>query len=219
MTLFPRASPIQSTPRGGDESFSSPLLREVMARIDDATRHVILELGPVNPGALVLLQGRRCRLLVADAGRMLSELDDRLQEVESPAREVEKLIADDGREKVDTVLCWDLLNYLSPPLLKVFAARLASMMAPTGIAHAYIHTASASMPQHPQRYAMLTEDLVVRLDQDPDVRKAPRYSFGELNKHASALRVDRSMLLRNGLQEYLLRVNPQQTGASKNRRR
>jgi hypothetical protein len=210
MTLFPRASTSRSTPRGGNEPFSSPLLREVVARFGEDTRHVILELGVVNPGALELLQGRRCRLLVADACLMLSELDEKLQEVESPAREVERLIVDDGREKVDTVLCWDLLNYLSPPLLNLFAARLASMMAPTGIAHAYIHTANANMPQHPQRYAMLSEDLVVRLNQDPDVRKAPRYSFGELNKHASALRVDRSMLLRNGLQEYLLRLNPQQ---------
>ncbi len=190
---------------GDDECFSSPLLREALTRIDPAERHVILEPGAVSPGILSLVQGTRCRLLVADAAMALSRLDDMAEEKLYLAHEVERLIEDAGKEKIDTVLCWDLLNYMSLPLLSIFAARLAAIMSPSGLVHAYIHSAESSMPQCPQRYALRGDNHVMRLDGDPPVRKVPRYSYGDLEKHAGGLRVARSMLLRNGMQEYLLR--------------
>ncbi|MCU7851816.1 MAG: hypothetical protein KZQ80_06355 [Candidatus Thiodiazotropha sp. (ex Monitilora ramsayi)] len=206
MTLVSSASFKQSTSHGGDEPFSSPLFREVAAQFDDTTRHVILELGSASSGILALLQGKRCRLLVANAAHTLSALNEESQDAESHSQVVSTLIFDAGTEKVDTVLCWDLLNYLSLPLMKIFTSRLSRIMAPGGRVHAYIHSAHATMPQYPQRYSLHGDDHVLRLDRDPDVRKTPRYSFGDLEKHAVGLRVDRSMLLRNGVQEYLLRM-------------
>ncbi|MCU7851828.1 MAG: hypothetical protein KZQ80_06415 [Candidatus Thiodiazotropha sp. (ex Monitilora ramsayi)] len=47
----------------------------------------------------------------------------------------------------------------------------------------------------------------LNIERREDVRKTPRYSFGDLEKHAVGLHVDRSMLLRNDIQEYLLRMN------------
>ncbi len=200
------ASSNQAGQGANDQSFSSPLLAEAMTRIDPARRHVILEPGAITPGILSLLQGTRCRLLVADAAMALSRLDELTEENLSLVDEVGTLIGDAGKEKIDTVLCWDLLNYMSLPLLSVFAERLTAILAPSAMVHAYIHSAESSMPQCPQRYALRGENLVQRLDLDPPIRKVPRYSYGDLDKHASGLRVARSMLLRNGMQEYLLRV-------------
>ncbi|MEJ2693021.1 MAG: class I SAM-dependent methyltransferase [Candidatus Thiodiazotropha sp.] len=207
MALVTQTSFKQSTSRGCDEPFSSPLFREVAARFDDTTRHVILELGPASSGIVALLQGKRCRLLVANAARALSVLSEKAQEAESIPQELAKLIAGDAGEKVDTVFCWDLLNYLSLPFMEAFAGRLAEIMVPGGIVHAYIHSAYATMPQYPQRFTLTEEDRVLCLDGDPEMRKTPRYSFGDLEKHVAGFHVDRSMLLRNGIQEYLLRMN------------
>lgn len=207
MALVTQTSFKQSTSRSCDEPFSSPLFREVTARFDDTVRHVILELGSTSSGIVALLQGKRCRLLVADAARALSALDEESQDAEFILQELARLMAGDGGEKVDTVFCWDLLNYLSLPFMKAFTARLAQIMIPGGIVHAYIHSAHASMPRYPQRYTLTGADQVLRLDRDPDTRKTPRYSFGDLEKHAQGFRVDRSMLLRNGIQEYLLRMD------------
>jgi hypothetical protein len=207
MILVTPASPKQAISRGGDEPFSSPLLREVTAQFDGTSRHVILETGTISPGILALLQGKRCCILVANAAQALSTLSEKSQDAKFLSREVQALLSDAGSEKVDTVLCWDLLNYLSLPLLKAFTTHLATIMAPTGVVHAYIHSADTNMAQHPQRFSVLGEDKVVRVDHDPAVRKAPRYSYGELEKHAVGLHVERSMLLRNGMQEYLLRMN------------
>jgi hypothetical protein len=197
----------RSTQPGDDEPFSSPLFREVMTRFDRATRHVILEPGSISPGILPILQGRSCRLLVADAALTLSGLSGKKEDPNALFHQLATLIPDAGTEKIDTVLCWDLLNYLSLPLFKAFTDRLATIMSPSGMLHAYIHSSQNTMPQRPQRYSVLGEDRILRLEQDPAERKTPRYSYGDLDKHASGFCVARSMLLRNGLQEYLLRLN------------
>lgn len=116
-------------------------------------------------------------------------------------------IAAPDSEEIDTVLCWDLLNYLSLPLIEVFTAKLVPHMSATGMLHAYIHSAHTTMPRYPQCYRVLAEDLVACVAQDAGERKTPRYSYGDLDRHATGLRVARSMLLRNGIQEYLLRVH------------
>ncbi|PVV16189.1 MAG: hypothetical protein B6D82_01650 [gamma proteobacterium symbiont of Ctena orbiculata] len=204
-------------PRGDDEPFTSPLFREAMARFDHTRRHVILEPGPISPGILTLLQGKRCRLVVADAAAALSELSGKSSERETLLHQMGPLINDNDNEKIDTVLCWDLLNYLSLPLIEVFTARLAALMSPAGMVHTYIHSAHSSMPHYPQRYAVLGEDRVACMNQDPAGRKTPRYSYGDLDKHATGLQVARSMLLRNGIQEYLLRVHRAKTAQGSRR--
>jgi hypothetical protein len=146
-------------------------------------------------------------MIVSNAAQALCGLSEKSQDSEFLLREVQTLIGDAGAEKVDIVLCWDLLNYLSLPLLKAFTTHLAAIMTPTGMMHAYIHSADTKMAQYPQRFSIKEEDKVVRLNHDPAVRKAPRYSYGDLDKHAVGLHVERSMLLRNGMQEYLLRMN------------
>lgn len=206
------ARPIQTSPSGADGPFPSPLLREVTARFEADARHVILEPGAVSAGILDLLRGRRCRLLVADATEALCALSEAPPEPHDLTRRIETLLFDAGGEPIDTVLCWDLLNYLSPPILSAVATRLAAIMTPTGIIHAYIHSAHATMPRHPQRYTALEDGRVARVGHAPAERKAPRYSAWDLEKHAIGLRVERSMLLRNGLQEYLLRVDPTRSG-------
>lgn len=202
---------LQTPSRGADEPFPSPLFKEVTARFDNTTRRVILETGATSAGNLALLEGKRCRLLVADAARALSALSEEPPETGRLRDEVGRLLFDAG-EPIDTVLCWDLLNYLNPPVLSAFAERLATLMAPTGVVHAYVHSAHAAMPPHPQRYAALGDGRVARLDHDAAGRKAPRYSARELEKHAFGLHVERSMLLRNGMQEFLLRLDPSRSG-------
>jgi hypothetical protein len=200
------ASSTQASAPGDDEAFTSPLFCEVAAQFNSSSRHVILEPGMISSGMLSLLHGKRCRILVANAAHALSLLSEESQDCEVLLPEVQKLIGDAGVEKVDTVLCWDLLNYLSLPLLKAFATHLVAIMAPTGVLHGYIHLAENKMAQHPQRFSVNGDDRVVRLDHDPAVRKTPRYSYSDLEKHAVGLHVERSVLLRNGMQEYLLRM-------------
>jgi hypothetical protein len=207
MTPIKQVSTKQVTAFGDDQPFSSPLFCEVVARIDSCKRHVILEPGTISSTILTLLQGRRCSIFVANAAQGLSRLNEKPDDFEILLQEVKILFSDIGTEKLNTVLCWDLLNYLSLPLIKAFTTHLASHMASTGVLHAYIHSADNKMAQYPQRFSLVGEDKVVCMGHDPAVRKTPRYSYSDLDKYAVGLHVERSVLLRNGMQEYLFRVS------------
>jgi hypothetical protein len=187
--------------------FSSPLLKELIAEIDSPMRHVILVPGAANSGILAMLHGTRSRIVVCDAALAISELDEALDD-EFVQASMERLLLDAGSEKIDTVLCWDLLNYMSPVLLKVFANRLHAIMSPGGRLHAYIHSASADMSKVPQDFRLQADGQVFQLENDISPRKTPRYSYGDLEKYMTGIRVERSMLLRNGIQEYLFQLGP-----------
>jgi hypothetical protein len=202
-----QVSIMQLTTLGDDQPFSSPLFCEVIAQIDSDKRHVILEPGMISSSILTRLQGRRCAIFVANAVQGLSKLNEKSHDVEMLLREVQILLSDVVTEKVDTVLCWDLLNYLSLPLIKVLTTHLVSKMASTGALHAYIHSADNKMAQNPQQFSMAGEDKVVCAGAEPALRNTPRYSYSDLDKNAVGLHVERSVLLRNGMQEYLFRVN------------
>lgn len=212
MNSATNASPVQSIHRHHDEPFPSPLFRDVTDRFSRSKRRVILEPGQTSEGMLSLMAGKRCRLLVADAMLALDALSGQSSDADYLKQRVTALLPDGGGEPIDAFLCWDLLNYLSPPLLGALAARLIEIMAPTGIVHAYIHAGHAMMPAHPQRYALIGADHAVCVSPDTANRKIPRYSAWDLEKHGKGLRVERSVMLRNGLQEYILRLDPSRSG-------
>jgi hypothetical protein len=182
------------------------LLQELISRGDGYARHVILVPGAVNSAILELLQSTRSRIVVCDAALSISELDEKTQENEVLQSSMERLLLDGGVEKIDTVLCWDLLNYMSPALLNAFADRLHAVMSGGGRLHAYIHSGSAEMSQVPQDYRLLFDGQMCQFEKDSKLRKTPRYSYGDLEKYMPGLGVERSMLLRNGIQEYLFQL-------------
>jgi hypothetical protein len=178
----------------------------MIAGVDTLVRHVILVPGTANSGILALLHGTRSRMVVCDAALSISQLDEKQLDDEVLHTSMDRLLLDAGAEKIDTVLCWDLLNYMSPALLKLFAGRLHAIMSPGGRLHAYIHSASAEMSQAPQDYRLQVDGQVLQLEHNQKVRKTPRYSYGDLEKYMTGLRVERSMLLRNGIQEYIFQL-------------
>jgi hypothetical protein len=184
------------------------LLQELIAEVNALKRHVILVPGTANSGILALLHGTRSRIVVCDAALSISQLDEKALDDEVLHASMVGLLLEAGSEKIDTVLCWDLLNYMSPAVLKAFADRIHSIMSPGGRLHAYIHSASAEMAQVPQDYRLQVDGQVHQLVSDSKVRKTPRYSYGDLEKHMRGVRVERSMLLRNGIQEYLFQLGP-----------
>jgi hypothetical protein len=207
MIPIKQVSTKQVTALGNGEPFSSPLFCDVIAKVDLCKRHVILEPGMISSPILTRLQGRRCAIYVANAVQGLSKLNEKSDDFEILQREVKLLLTDVITEKVDTVLCWDLLNYLSLPLIKVLTTHLVSKMASAGVLHAYIHSADSKMTQYPQQFSMVGEDKVICEGDGPALRKTPRYSYSDLDKNTVGFHVERSVLLRNGMQEYLFRVN------------
>ncbi|RFA29174.1 hypothetical protein CAI21_10415 [Alkalilimnicola ehrlichii] len=175
-------------------------------------RRVFLELGSATAGTLAYLRGFRCCLAVADAAEELLRLGSEGPEVLT-AQRLKALLPDGLDEPVDAVFCWDLLNYLSQPALAALGRLFSEIVRPDGLVHALVQTRDNTIPDRPGRYAAMgAETLFGEAGESAATRAAPRYTPWDLEKYCGNLVVDRSVMLRNGMQEYLLRVTPDAAG-------
>ncbi|WP_290649795.1 hypothetical protein [Aquisalimonas sp.] len=189
----------------GQEWFAAPLLQEYLASAQTGSRLAILDIGPARSANVDYLSRFRCRLGIADAMPELLALND-----DASAQSAESVLADmlppDPFAGTDLILCWDLLDYLSHQGIRQLASHLRGLGGPGTALHALVAYGVSSMPAQPSGY-LLDADGLRSCPTPPggSVRRPPRHSSGELQRLMPQWRVERSVLLRNGLQEYLLR--------------
>lgn len=184
-------------PGPSEERVRVPLLSELLAWDDRRHRRVWADLGGAQAGLIARLTGTPSRLIVVDLPAAL--LDD-----------AEQWHLPDGildasfwSEPVDCFLCWDLLNYMRPDQLGDLAERIAPLGSSDCRVHALIQYSGKTMPRTPGRYS-LDEDLQLSVsDPDAALAQTPRYSPKALEKAMPELRVERTMLLNNGMQEFV----------------
>jgi len=184
----------------------SPLLKELMRRFDGG-RQVVFDLGPASEPNLAFFRELPCRLCIGD---MVGELAD-LGGLESPTEEeldsaVAGCFPPPSSEPYDIVLCWDVLNYLSRDALKVFMKRLAALSRPGALVHALIVASPKQMPERPGIYHIQSEERIRRVGDAEWTRAAPRYTQLDFERLFTRFAVERAMLLRSGMQEYLFKV-------------
>lgn len=184
-----------------------PLFESIIERFDVERRIVVCDLGAARRGTVALFGEFRCRLEILALPDLLAPL----KACESP-REAEELVRDrvpsGSDEPIDAMLCWNLLNYLSPELIAAVMAVLAGRLASGGFAHALIEYSSLQMPARPGVISPNGAGQLLIESDDDNLCPAPRYSLGALEKCLSGLKSERAMLLGNGMQEYLFRRPP-----------
>lgn len=187
------------------EWFPAPLLRDYLAPVEEGKRVVILDLGPARSVNIGFLSGFRCRLGVADAMPDLLHLDQDESDGDAQAA-LAAMLPPEHFGGADLILCWDLLDYLSHEGIRRLARHLRDLGGPGTAMHALVAYGVASMPSQPRGYLLDANGLwpCPAPPDDPGYRP-PRHSSGELQRLMRDWRVERSVLLRNGLQEYLLR--------------
>ncbi|NKI34548.1 hypothetical protein HFP89_05150 [Wenzhouxiangella sp. XN79A] len=171
-----------------------PLLLERLDALNEARREHWLDLGRAQPALIERLARGPNRLVVADFAAPDTErgLPGTVPAVPSTG--------------FDVVLAWDWPNYLVPEGLSRLGAELARCSHAGTVLHALIHYRNDRMPETPQRLRLAADG---RLDEDGVVehlRPAPRYSPKALEKAMCHWQVDRTLLLNNGMQEFVLRL-------------
>jgi hypothetical protein len=183
-----------------------PLLHRVLERISEEERWTLLDLGPALPGSLAFLGRFRCRLTVADALDELAALGR--QEDPDPdelAVELARLLPDPGGEPWDLVLCWDLVNYLSRPVLSGLMGHIGPRLQPGALVHLLVESSRPRMPPSPGRYELEEGDRLRRLGPMEPPVASPRYSHADFARCWPACSSQKSLLLKSGVQEYLFR--------------
>lgn len=193
---------------GGPKPIRAPLFALAVEAFEDERRHVVLDLGRARSGTVELFGRYRCRLDVIDLPSHLAELPD-VEGEEGPAaveRWLDGLLPPARGETVDLVLCWNLLNYLPPGVIEALGRRLVGRASGQARLHALIEYQATRMPAVPASFAPAGLELVADPPGADDATvAAPRYSPKELEKRLPGFSSEKTMLLGNGMQEYLYR--------------
>lgn len=195
-TPHAEAAPGQAPPG----SMRLPLLEELLRDQSAPPRAGWLDLGPVQPPLIERLSRTRSWIHVADLVNQAPEIGPMTLPPAGPARP----------GAIHRVLSWDLLNYLSSAGLTTFAERILSAAAPELRIHALIQYRATQMPARPLGFRFDRElQVFLRAEREGDFTlgqvDAPRYSPKALEKAMPGIRADRTTLLNNGMQEFLLR--------------
>lgn len=178
-----------------------PLLSELLDGSANAQRRVWADLGAVQRGLIEHLTPTRSRLLVVDLPAA------RVDGFDGWHRPDSVLDTSFWRDPVDCFLCWDLPNYMQRDELGELAEAIARRGHAGARVHALIQYSGHEMPVQPGRYC-LEPDLWLTDSTPPGgTVPTPRYSPTALAKAMPELKVERTMLLNNGMQEFLFRVD------------
>lgn len=193
------------TAGGSAEALNAPLFHQLLQRMEDGGRWVVLDLGTVRSDTIRVLGRYRCRLEIVELADSIdglnAELDARLLR-----QRVEQALPPRGRESIDLVLCWDLINYLNQPALTAVMESIAGRCKRGALAHGLVYYSAQKMPERPGCFVPLDEQRLVNLARPTGERPAPRYSPEDLARCMPRYQVERGRLLRNGMQEFLFRL-------------
>jgi hypothetical protein len=184
---------------------SSPLFRSLLDRMDEHRRYEILDLGAATPSNIDFFGHYHCRLHIADCLNQLVALKSGEQVTEAQIRQrVKGMLPPHEDLRFDVVLAWDVLNYLDKPVLSALMEDLATSVDRDTQLHAYVYPRQ-TMPTRPSRFRIFPDGALQIEPGSQELCPSPCYRQPELEKMMPNLVVQRSVLLKNGIQEYLFR--------------
>ena len=188
------------------EPLNAPLFHSLMQRLEAGGRCVVLDLGAAHAATISAFGRFRCRLGIVDLAEGLAALNADVDPRTVLRPLVDALLLPRGREATDVVLCWDLINYLTPPALTAVMECIAARCKRGALAHGLVYYSAQRMPERPGSFVPMDDHRLLNLAAPGGERLAPRYSPEDLARCMPRYTVERGRLLRNGMQEFLFRL-------------
>jgi hypothetical protein len=163
----------------------------------------VLDLGPAIGSNVEFFSQYGCKLYIEDLYAALSARNPSGSDGEeaNPQFFAEFLpLAADTR--IDVVLAWDTFNYLTRKELGHLVRHLRPFCPPGALVFALMSILK-QIPAQPMRFRIRDTETLVYEPRTAAQRPAPRFAPAEMNDLFRGFRVDRSFLLRHGIQEYL----------------
>jgi hypothetical protein len=208
MKSIPMRAVNQLTEQESRYSFKSPLLFGVLQALDPETRIEVLDLASANTDSIDFFSRYHCKLYLPGCRTELlrhENTDDTT--MESWSHRFENCLSwpSHSHPSLDLILLWDLPNYLDKHVLADFIKYLGPYCTQHTLLHTFIHTRQ-TMPVTPGDYRLMSDLTVLAELNSSWNATSPMYYQELLHKIFAPFRVDRGMLLANGLQEYILRA-------------
>lgn len=186
------------------EIHASPSFEALSGWLERVRQPRVLDLGSAVGPNLDYFAQRSTRLQVVS---LFSALEDHpggpARREQAPDQVFRNLLPDPSSGRFDAVLLWDLFNYLSRSQMHALGAQLAELCRPGGQALAMVSN-RPQIPEAPIHFRIADAQTLVYSTDSARLRANPRWPPGEVQKALSAFDVERSFLLRHGIQEFLL---------------
>lgn len=189
-----------------EEVHTSPALEALVARLERSAPPSILDLGPAVGANVEFFSRFAGRLSIADFhGSLVADETLAVRFHEHPAAVLPELLSPprEGGRGHDVVLAWDLFNYLTREQMQAVGAHLGRLTRPGAHLLALVATAP-EIPAEPRIYRIEEGASLSYTETGSRPRKSPRWVPAELGRSLADFTVDRSYLLRHGVQEYLM---------------
>jgi Methyltransferase domain len=159
----------------------------------------VLDLGPATGGNVERLSEYGCKLFIEDLYASKASAEGASLDAEFFAQ----FFDPQAGTQFDVVLAWDLINYLDREELRHLASWLRQCCRPGALLFALV-SIHKTIPAQPIRFRFHDGDKLVYERLTAVERPGPRFAPWDLKSAFKGFEVDRSFLLRHGIQEYLL---------------
>jgi hypothetical protein len=181
------------------DDYPSFVLPGLLEYIKKPPKKTILDLGPALGENVRRMEGSR--LFIANFFESLTEGGGPLVDAKTFAASCARLLHYPDDVRFDLVLAWDLFNYLGLPEVQVLAQRLVALSRP-GTRIMALVSIQKKIPDRPFRFVIRDKDSLRYEVLSSGLRDCPRHNEPDLLKRMAGFRVERGMLLRNGMREY-----------------
>jgi Methyltransferase domain len=162
----------------------------------------ILDLGPAIGSNVEFLSQFGCKIYIEDLFAALATREGGGDGEEAGPQFFAEFLPMSEPASFDLVLAWDIFNYLTRKELGHFIRHLSQFCHPGTVVFSLISILK-TIPAQPIRFRIVDEQRLLYETRTAATRPAPRYAPSEMNEAMRGFRVDRSYLLRHGIQEYL----------------
>jgi len=183
-----------------------PIFKLLNSEISEETKYHILDIGVPNGANIQFFSRYYCRLTIEGGQEKLATMR---KEADLEKDEIHQRIATlfpyskESHGHFDLILCWDALNYLKPAVFSAFMQHISQFVRRGTYLHAFI-SPKQTMPATPRDYQILDEGRMSFTTSNLSI-PSPSYHQPDLRELMPQFTIQRSVLLKNGMQEYLFK--------------
>ena len=186
-------------------TINSPLLFDMLKSLSLTEQRIVLDAGAASQSSIDFFSDYWCKLIITDAMSDLQKLnlksDDSLNTWHTTLGKTIRF-NQHSKTKLDIIFLWTLPNYLSSQQLKTLIAYLLPHTSRCVKLHAYIYT-TQRMPAEPAQYHITRNHKVIISPVTSEQNNCPLYHLADLHNCFSPFKVDHSVMLSSGIQEYI----------------
>ena len=189
-------------------TMNSPLLFDVLNNLSLTESRTVLDLGSASQSSIDFFSDYWCKLFISNSICDLHKLDLQADDAEQGWL---KILANtihfynQQNPDLDIIFLWSLPNYLTPHHLKELIEYLLPHTSRRLMLHAYIHN-TQMMPAVPATYHIRRDHTVEVSVVSSEQRNCPLYHLSDLRNCFNPLKVEHSVMLSTGIQEYLFSI-------------